>query len=64
MLAALKLLSEFDQDLRYTFAHVGIRDKEIRLSCLRPIILITLLTLQQRAHVDRSVKIQIAFADI
>lgn len=59
----LENLSEFDQDLRYTFAHVDIRDKEALTQLFETYHPDYVVNFAAESHVDRSIEDPGAFAD-
>lgn len=59
----LENLSEYDQDLRYTFAHVDIRDKEALTQLFETYHPDYVVNFAAESHVDRSIEDPGAFAD-
>ena len=59
----LENLSEYDQDLRYTFAHVDIRDKEALTKLFETHHPDYVVNFAAESHVDRSIENPGAFAD-
>ncbi|MBF0946536.1 MAG: dTDP-glucose 4,6-dehydratase [Atopobium sp.] len=59
----LENLSEYDQDLRYTFAHVDIRDKEALTQLFETYHPDYIVNFAAESHVDRSIEDPGAFAD-
>lgn len=59
----LENLSEYDQDPRYTFAHVDIRDKEVLTQLFKTHHPNYVVNFAAESHVDRSIEDPGAFAD-
>ena len=59
----LENLSEYDQDPRYTFAHVDIRDKETLIQLFETYHPDYVVNFAAESHVDRSIEDPGAFAD-
>lgn len=59
----LENLSEYDQDSRYTFAHVDIRDKEALTQLFETYHPDYVVNFAAESHVDRSIEDPAAFAD-
>lgn len=59
----LENLSEYDQDSRYTFAHVDIRDKEALTQLFETYHPDYVVNFAAESHVDRSIEDPCAFAD-
>lgn len=59
----LENLSEYDQDPRYTFAHVDIRDKEVLTQLFETYHPDYVVNFAAESHVDRSIEDPGAFAD-
>ncbi len=59
----LENLSEYDQDPRYTFAHVDIRDKEALTQLFETYHPDYVVNFAAESHVDRSIEDPGAFAD-
>ena len=59
----LENLSEYDQDTRYTFAHVDIRDKEALTQLFETYHPDYVVNFAAESHVDRSIEDPGAFAD-
>ena len=59
----LENLSEYDQDPRYTFAHVDIRDKEAQTQLFETYHPDYVINFAAESHVDRSIEDPGAFAD-
>ena len=59
----LENLSEYDQDPRYTFAHVDIRDKEALTRLFETHHPDYVINFAAESHVDRSIEDPGAFAD-
>lgn len=59
----LENLSEYDQDSRYTFAHVDIRDKEALIQLFETYHPDYVVNFAAESHVDRSIEDPGAFAD-
>ena len=59
----LENLSEYDQDSRYTFAHVDIRDKEALTQLFETYHPDYVVNFAAESHVDRSIEDPSAFAD-
>lgn len=59
----LENLSEYDQDPRYTFAHVDIRDKEVLTQLFKTHHPYYVVNFAAESHVDRSIEDPGAFAD-